>query len=423
MMAQLDPSIYNALLKPVRSVQDYRSDMDARDMNALELQGKRLQLQQTQQGIERQNALRGYLQGGNVTPEGIARYDPKLSMDWRESQAKVTRDAAETDQKRAQTRATDLEAARKKLDVTLQVLSGARDQQSYAQGVQMLQANGIDVSTIPPQFDPAFVQTAAQQALSVKERLDALDASERRKLTASGQAETARHNVASEGLQAGQLAVSRGNLGVAQQRLAHDKAAPRGQFLETPDGYMLGDPRTGAVAPVMGPDGKQVRGKAADRALTDSQAKANLFGTRMLDSDKIITELEGKYSPGKVQTKMGAENLPLIGGVAGWVGNAMLSSEEQRAEQAQRDFINAVLRRESGAVISDSEFENARKQYFPQPNEKPDAVAQKREARRRATQLMLAEVPGGKRGEAPRVGGAGGSWDASAGGVKFLGFE
>jgi hypothetical protein len=428
-MATIDTSIYNALLKPVRSIDEYRGDMDAREMNALALQGKRVQMQQAQQSMQRQNALQGYLQGGNITAEGLAQHDPKLAMDWRESQSKVTKDAADTQLKGAQTQASQLEAARKKIDMTLQVLSGARDQQSYAQGVQMLQANGIDVSTIPPQFDPAFVQTAAQQALSVKERLDALDASERRKLTASGQAETARHNQTSERISAGNLAVAQGNLGLSRERLAQEKAAPRGQFLETPDGYVLGNPKDGSVAPVMDPaTGKQVRGKSADRALTDSQAKANLFGSRMRDSHAILTSLEGKYSPASVKTKVGAENLPVVGGVAGWAGNAMLSEEDQQAEQAMRDFINAVLRRESGAVINPNEFDNAEKQYFPSPNDGPKVLKQKREARERATRLMLEEVPNSHRGRVPTLsgntGGAGGSWgEPSPDGVKFLGFE
>ena len=44
----------------------------------------------------------------------------------------------------------------------------------------------------------------------------------------------------------------------------------------------------------------------------------------------------------------------------------MKSTDRQKFEQAQRDWINANLRKESGAVIADSEFENAAQQYFPQ---------------------------------------------------------
>tara|TARA_R100001530_G_scaffold34938_1_gene27299 strand:+ start:2308 stop:2460 length:153 start_codon:yes stop_codon:yes gene_type:complete len=39
----------------------------------------------------------------------------------------------------------------------------------------------------------------------------------------------------------------------------------------------------------------------------------------------------------------------------------------RQQKQTERDFVNAVLRRESGAAISGSEFRTARKQYLPQP--------------------------------------------------------
>ena len=45
--------------------------------------------------------------------------------------------------------------------------------------------------------------------------------------------------------------------------------------------------------------------------------------------------------------------------------------------QAARNFINAVLRRESGAVISPTEFAEARKQYLPQPGDNAAILAQK----------------------------------------------
>ena len=57
------------------------------------------------------------------------------------------------------------------------------------------------------------------------------------------------------------------------------------------------------------------------------------------------------------------------------------SDKFKQIEQAQRDFINAVLRRESGAVIGEQEFENARLQYFPQPGDTPKVVKQKQKNR------------------------------------------
>ena len=163
---------------------------------------------------------------------------------------------------------------------------------------------------------------------------------------------------------------------------------------------------------VTGPDGlpmlvqqdkqgniRQVEGygpkTGSSKPLTDAQAKALLFGTRMQEANKELEKLT--YSPAAVNAKQGAEGIPLIGGILGMAGNAMLPESAQRAEQAQRDFVNAVLRRESGAVISDSEFANARKQYFPQPSDQPGTLAQKKRNRELAISGLMAEVPEGKR--------------------------
>jgi hypothetical protein len=81
--------------------------------------------------------------------------------------------------------------------------------------------------------------------------------------------------------------------------------------------------------------------------------------------------------------------VPLFGGTLEAVGNMALSSSGQKAEQAQRDFINAVLRQESGAVISEQEFDNARKQYFPQPFDSAEVKRQKAQNRKLAIQGIL----------------------------------
>lgn len=148
--------------------------------------------------------------------------------------------------------------------------------------------------------------------------------------------------------------------------------------------------------PVLGADGKPiVKGAAGGggKPMTEAQAKANLFGGRMVEADQILNDLEGKYKPWAVSSKLGLENTPMIGGALAAGANMVMSPVNQQAEQAQRDFINAVLRRESGAAISKSEFDNAFKQYFPQPGDSQKVIAQKRRNRQIATTLMLQEVP------------------------------
>jgi hypothetical protein len=129
-----------------------------------------------------------------------------------------------------------------------------------------------------------------------------------------------------------------------------------------------------------------IPGGPADKAKnpTEAQGKAALFSSRAAESDKIISDLEGKYSPLAINAKTGAGRVPVVGGMAEITANKMLPENEQKAEQAQRDFINAILRQESGAVISDSEFDNARKQYFPQPGDSKGVIAQKKRNRQTA---------------------------------------
>lgn len=116
-----------------------------------------------------------------------------------------------------------------------------------------------------------------------------------------------------------------------------------------------------------------------NKPMNDTQANASLYATRMEEADQIINSLEGKYS----RTWL-AGRQALGEGLVGTAASSRLTPEAQQADQAQRDFINAVLRRESGAVISPSEFANARQQYFPQPGDSVEVVKQKAKNRRTA---------------------------------------
>lgn len=57
------------------------------------------------------------------------------------------------------------------------------------------------------------------------------------------------------------------------------------------------------------------------------------------------------------------------------------SAQYQQYDQAARNFINSVLRRESGAAISPSEFENAYAQYLPRAGDTADTLAEKKKNR------------------------------------------
>jgi len=127
------------------------------------------------------------------------------------------------------------------------------------------------------------------------------------------------------------------------------------------------------------------------KPLTESQGKAAGFGVRANDSDAIIREINGngKVQPGLI--KRSAEAVPFMGDALGTLANWTQSEPQQKVEQAQRNFINAVLRRESGAVISPEEFDNARKQYFPQPGDEQGTIAQKQSNRQAVIAALKTE--------------------------------
>lgn len=172
------------------------------------------------------------------------------------------------------------------------------------------------------------------------------------------------------------------------------------------DRGVLINKRTGATVTPTGLEGKPVK-------LTEGQGKAFMFGSRAVEADQIISDLGTDYSPMGVAAKNAAGQVWGIGGALEMGANALLSDKSQQAEQAQRDFINAVLRQESGAVIADSEFNNARKQYFPQPGDSAAVLAQKAANRKRVIDgfRTTAGPVADQIKPSPRDKGASGSWD------------
>jgi hypothetical protein len=111
-----------------------------------------------------------------------------------------------------------------------------------------------------------------------------------------------------------------------------------------------------------------MKGNQPEKPLTEFQGKSTMFGTRAAQSHNILNSLEEDVSPWKVAASR----------AGGMLTNWALPEEALKVEQAQRDFINAVLRQESGASIGSSEFDSAKRQYFPQPGDTPEVIAQKR---------------------------------------------
>ena len=115
---------------------------------------------------------------------------------------------------------------------------------------------------------------------------------------------------------------------------------------------------------------------SAGEKQTGDQANAAIYARRMAEAERVLARDDVE------KALMSRQNI-VLGSVPSF-GNSMVPKEYQLADQAKRDFINAVLRRESGAAIAQSEFDNANKQYFPQPGDSREVLSQKARNRRTA---------------------------------------
>lgn len=200
-----------------------------------------------------------------------------------------------------------------------------------------------------------------------------------------------------------------------QNKFAWEKANPGYELKEAEDGSIVGvNKRTleafpvtvGGAAPAatalgagmpserMPAIGTPLRGKGT--ALTESQSNATAYGMRMKEANAILEDLTKK---GVLKGAL-IEGVPLVGESLGKVLPSFLggtSEAQQQVNQAKSNFITAVLRKESGAVISDSEFDREDKKYFPQVNDSPAVIKQKENARKLAIKAIETQAgPGAK---------------------------
>lgn len=159
-----------------------------------------------------------------------------------------------------------------------------------------------------------------------------------------------------------------------QERQAQDKPTlipsegPSGEkviYRVTPDG------RSTVVRPE-GAETQPANPFLTGKPGTEGQQNAQLLANRMLGAEGVLRETEAVATDSKERLK---------GWASDKIGYNIRGPEFQKFDQARRDFINATLRRESGAVINDAEFDNANKQYFPMPGDTPEVIQQKRRNR------------------------------------------
>lgn len=172
-------------------------------------------------------------------------------------------------------------------------------------------------------------------------------------------------------------------------RIAEKSAEEKPQYMqsESPDGSKLIiklEPY-GKGASVVTPAGQPTGGgnPFSYGNQKEDEHKSSGYANRMFEAEKAFRDPNTSAAGSNVM-EVGKSRVPLV-------GNYLVSDDYQKFDQASRDFINATLRRESGAAIAQSEFDNAYKQYLPRPGDSAAVLAQKQRNR----QTAIASIAGG----------------------------
>jgi hypothetical protein len=179
-------NVFAAFAQPVKSVQQYNDDRDAREVNRLALQEKRrtnalAEAATAQQAADRtalqraaqasggdQNKLIAALRGsGSAGLMGQADAIEKALLERRNTESQISERTAKTGTEQAR-------AAVDRLSLIGQLAGGVRDQATYEAALGFLGASGIDVAKLgaPAQYDPAVVERFRTQALTEKDRVE-----------------------------------------------------------------------------------------------------------------------------------------------------------------------------------------------------------------------------------------------------------
>lgn len=107
------------------------------------------------------------------------------------------------------------------------------------------------------------------------------------------------------------------------------------------------------------------------------ERQAGLYNARMQAAHEQAKKLEDSFKPESFSASAMA-----------YLPEFLKPSELKQYENAKRNFVASVLRKESGAAISASEYDGGNKLYFPQAGDTKEVIEQKRMAREHAVSGM-----------------------------------
>lgn len=356
----VDASIYGQI-QPVAQVNPLATLAQAYQVKGLQSQADKLDREtQQQQGIS--DAYKGAL-GADGSIDRNKLLTSVAGGGYGAAIPGIQKSFSDQDKAKADAHKAELEGFIQKFDVAGRIIGPVKDQATWdVARQQTAQTFGPEAAAqMPAQYDPALVEQKRQQAMSVKEQVEA-------QYKALTFAETQRHNSATEGNAAGNLTVAQqnagtqqGQLAVSQQRLIAEQTKP--QF-DSKRGLYVN--RDGTTSDVIGPDGKPLS------ANTGKDIPANV-NKSIIENQQNLAKLDEAIAA--VQKNPGALGLKYM--VPGMETLGQYTDKEGVPTRASvADIGSMVLHDRSGAAVTVSEMPRL-KPFIPSASDSPEAATNK----------------------------------------------
>lgn len=340
--------------------------------------GRGLQLAEGQNALNEQNALRrlyqeqgpGIAAGNPNALSALARYRPDMAMDMRMQQEEMTM--------RRDDRAQALQISRERLNMEREQARmaaqeyaaqlSAEERQAQAADIEKaitgavmlyrngdragyeawLRQEGLDPAAFPFEQFPAV----AAKFIGLSEALKATEQPAGPEWAAATPEQAAAYGAAG-----GQINTRTGEFKPINP--------PSGMSLQTnPDGTMT-----------------MVQGPGAGARFTEAQSKDNVFATRAEGALQVLEPVADALAS---RPDVMLDMVPL------GIGREVQGDRYQVARQAGDEFLQAILRKDTGAAITEQEQRLYGDTFLPRPGDGPAVIAAKRESRIRALEAIRA---------------------------------
>lgn len=376
----VDPSIISGLKpiqieSPVNALAQLLQVQGAQQQNQL----GQMKLDEHSRGIERTNRLQALLGGmkqdapaeeqvGALTRGGFLTEARTLA----ESSAKVAKEKRESEK-------FELEGHLKKFEIAGQIMNGVKDQATWERAkAQTAQAFGPEAAAqLPELYDPALIEQKRAQAMTVKDQLEQVWKQKGYDLDLKQFGEQVRHNKAGEGLTAAGQAITVRGQNMVDARAREANQQPKGQVVQTDDGPMLVDPRSGTAKPVTA-DGKPLAPKL--KSLPAPIQKA------LLENDASLRKVDKALAA--------IDAYPASLGASNYLGDTIRQRTDPKGIEARAlvaDIGSLKIHDRSGAAVTASETPRL-KPFIPAATDDPATVKKKLGLFRQEYQAIQSDI-------------------------------